>query len=140
MGNLDAKRDWGHARDYVYMQWLMLQQEKPDDYVIASGEQFSVRDFIFWTAEELGFEISFKGSGLNEIGEVTKLHKKINLKVGDVVIKVDSKYYRPTEVSTLLGSSEKAKKLLNWTPKYSARELCREMVKSDYEILARDEN
>lgn len=137
MGNLDAKRDWGHASDYVYMQWLMLQQEKADDYVIATGEQFSVRDFILWAAEELGFEISFKGSGLNEVGEVIKIHNKINLKVGDIVIKVDSKYYRPTEVSTLLGSSEKAKNLLDWAPKYSARELCREMVKSDYEILIR---
>ena len=111
MGNIDSLRDWGHAKDYVEMQWLMLQQDKPDDYVIATGEQFSVRDFIRWSADEIGITLSFEGEGVEEVGVVTKVDKTLSPKVevGDTIIKVDPKYFRPTEVETLLGSPESKK-------------------------------
>ena len=131
MGNLDAKRDWGHAKDYVEMQWLMLQQKKPKDYVIATGNQYSVREFISWTAKNLGFEVDFEGDGEKEIGRVSYIDKNEFLKKGDVVIKVDPKYYRPAEVETLLGDPSKARKELNWIPKIDAKELCKEMVIED---------
>ncbi len=136
IGNLDAKRDWGHAKDYVEMQWLMLQQETPEDFVISSGEQHSVRDFIMWTAEELGIEIIFEGSGINERGIISSLPENYNgnLTIGGVIVKVDKKYFRPNEVDSLLGDSSKAREKLKWKPKISARQMCSEMVKSDFKL------
>ena len=133
LGNIDALRDWGHAKDYVKMQWLMLQQNKPNDYVIATGNQFSVRQFIEWSAEELGVKIKFKGEGINEVGYVDTVYgeKAPNLKPGDEIIKIDPKYFRPTEVENLIGDPSKAKKELNWVPEISAKDLCKEMVQND---------
>ena len=129
LGNLDAKRDWGHAKDYVEMQWLMLQQEKPDDFVIASGKQHSVRDFVDIAATELGIKIAWNGSGVNEKGynENNKL-----------IVSVDPKYFRPTEVETLLGDPSKAKNILKWEPKISFKELVSEMVAEDLSLAKRD--
>ena len=134
MGNLDALRDWGHAKDYVEMQWLMLQQNKPKDYVIATGKQYSVREFLTWTAERLGIEIKFKGKGIKEIGFINKIINKslINIKEGQEIIRVDKGYFRPAEVETLLGDSTKAKKELGWEPKISAQEMCIEMTDFDF--------
>ena len=133
MGNLDALRDWGHAKDYVRMQWMMLQQEKPDDFVIATGKQYSVRQFISWTARELGIEIEFTGEGIDEIGKVTNVDHSsapaVNL--GDVIIRVDPRYFRPSEVETLLGDPTKANELLGWLPEITAQEMCAEMVAHD---------
>ncbi|MDA3916049.1 MAG: GDP-mannose 4,6-dehydratase [Deltaproteobacteria bacterium] len=123
LGNLNAKRDWGHAKDYVKVQWLMLQQEKAEDFVIATGEQYSVRDFVTAAAKELNIDISWKGTGVDEKGYNTKTDK--------VIVAVDSKYFRPTEVETLLGDSSKAKKKLGWTPEISFKELVSEMVEQD---------
>jgi len=133
MGNLDALRDWGHAKDYVKMQWLMLQQDSPDDYVIATGKQYSVRDFISWSANEIGITLKFQGQGVDEVGIVKHIvgNNAPALKIGDIIIKVDRKYFRPTEVETLLGDPSKAKSKLGWIPKISAQEMCAEMVKSD---------
>jgi len=133
MGNIDSLRDWGHAKDYVRMQWMMLQQDKPDDFVIATGEQFSVRDFILWSAAELGITLSFSGSGLDEVAIITKIdgNDAPALKVGDTIVKIDPRYFRPAEVDTLLGDPTKAKKILGWTPKISTLELCKEMVLED---------
>ena len=133
LGNLDSMRDWGHAKDYVEMQWLMLQQEKPEDFVIASGEQYSVRQFILWSANELGIEIEFEGTGLSEIGIVkdVKDSSKTKLRTGEIIIRVDPRYFRPSEVDTLLGDPSKARNKLNWKPKISAHEMCAEMVKDD---------
>jgi GDPmannose 4,6-dehydratase len=133
MGNLDALRDWGHAKDYVKMQWLMLQQDSPDDYVIATGKQYSVRDFISWSAKEIGITLKFQGQGVDEVGIVKHIagDNAPALKIGDIIIKVDRKYFRPTEVETLLGDPSKAKSKLGWIPKISAQEMCAEMVKSD---------
>lgn len=133
MGNLDALRDWGHAKDYVRMQWLMLQQERPEDFVIATGVQHSVRQFIKWSAQELGITLRFEGDGINEVGVVEKLegNNAPSLKVGDVVVKIDSRYFRPTEVETLLGDPVKAKQKLGWVPTISVQELCSEMVAED---------
>ena len=133
MGNIDSLRDWGHAKDYVRMQWMMLQQDKPDDFVIATGEQFSVRDFIIWSAAELGITLSFSGSGLEEVGIVTKIegNDAPALKVGDTIVRIDSRYFRPAEVDTLLGDPSKAKEKLGWEPKISTLELCKEMVLED---------
>jgi len=136
MGNLDALRDWGHARDYVRMQWMMLQQDYPEDFVIATGIQYSVRDFIIWSAKELGLIIEFKGQGLNELGIVRKIQgdKCPSLSIGDVIIKIDERYFRPLEVETLLGDPTKAEKVLKWRPQVSAQEVCAEMVASDLEL------
>ena len=135
MGNIDAKRDWGHAKDYVRMQWLMLQQDKPDDYVIATGQQFTVKEFISWAANDLGFEIEFKGEGVNTIGTVSSIEENkrslLKVKEGDVVVKIDPRYFRPAEVETLLGDPSKAKNILGWEPEISAREMCKEMIQSD---------
>jgi GDPmannose 4,6-dehydratase len=134
MGNMNALRDWGHAKDYVEMQWLMLQQQQPEDFVIATGKQFSVRDFIFWTAEELGIRLEFQDKAESEIGVVSEVldgNKSPKVKVGQVVVRVDSRYYRPTEVETLLGDPTKAKEKLGWYPTISAREMCSEMVAED---------
>jgi GDPmannose 4,6-dehydratase len=133
MGNIDALRDWGHAKDYVRMQWLMLQQEKPEDYVIATGIQFSVRQFIEWSAQELGITLQFKGSGVNEQGVISKIQGSHApaLKIGDVIVKIDPSYFRPTEVETLLGDPSKAKNQLGWVPEITVQEMCREMVRHD---------
>jgi len=137
MGNMDALRDWGHAKDYVRMQWMMLQQERPQDFVIATGEQFSVRTFVEWTAAELGIDLAFSGSGVEELATVAAI-KKINgemrapgLKVGDVILRIDPKYFRPTEVETLLGDPSRAKEVLGWVPTINAEEMCREMTRHD---------
>ena len=129
LGNLDAKRDWGHARDYVEMQWLMLQQEEPDDFVIATGVQYSVRDFINAAANELEMKIHWEGNGLQEIGYWQ----------ANPIVRVDPRYFRPTEVETLLGDPTKAKDKLGWTPKISFKELVAEMVREDFKIAERDE-
>ena len=142
MGNLDSLRDWGHAKDYVRMQWLMLQQKVPEDFVIATGIQFSVRQFIIWSAEELGIKIEFSGAGVNEIGKIKRIsgNKTRKIKVGDVIVKIDPQYYRPTEVESLLGDYSKAKNKLLWKPEITVRQMCSEMIKSDLknakEILA----
>ena len=139
MGNLDALRDWGHAKDFVRMQWMMLQQDVPEDYVIATGQQYSVRDFICWAAEDLGIGLRFEGSGLDEIGIVDTVSGNVATAVrpGDVVVRLDPRYFRPTEVDTLLGDPTKAKEKLGWVPEISAREMCAEMVAADLETARR---
>ena len=139
LGNMSALRDWGHAKDYVEMQWLMLQQDKPDDFVIATGVQYSVRQFVEFAARELGVDIAFGGTGDAEIGTVTRVDgDKAKCQVGDVIVKVDTRYYRPTEVETLLGDPAKAKRELGWTPKITLPELVKEMVEADYTAARRD--
>lgn len=133
MGNMDALRDWGHAKDYVRMQWMMLQQDNPEDFVIATGQQYSVRQFVQWSAEELGIELAFSGVGENEQASVKKItgDNAPGLKVGDVILKIDPKYFRPAEVETLLGDPSKAKIKLGWTPEISVQDMCSEMIQSD---------
>ena len=133
MGNLDALRDWGHAKDYLRMQWMMLQQEKPQDFVIATGVQYSVREFIIWTAAELGITLRFEGQGVDEKAFVAVISgaKAPGLKVGDCVVAVDPRYFRPTEVETLLGDPTKAKTELGWVPEITAQQMCAEMVAED---------
>lgn len=133
MGNMDALRDWGHAKDYVRMQWMMLQQEKPEDFVIATGVQYSVRDFISKSAAELGVQLEFKGQGVDEIAVVTSImgNDAPGLKVGDIIVKVDSHYFRPTEVETLLGDPTNAKNKLGWVPEITLDEMIKEMVSYD---------
>jgi GDPmannose 4,6-dehydratase len=135
MGNMDALRDWGHAKDYVRMQWMMLQQDKADDFVIATGVQYSVRQFIQWSAQELGITLNFEGQGVNEIATVAAIEgcNAPGLKVGDVVVKIDPRYFRPTEVETLLGDPSKAKAKLGWTPEITVQQMCAEMVAADLE-------
>ena len=130
LGNLDSLRDWGHARDYVRAQWLMLQQEKPEDYVIATGEQHSVRAFVERAAAELGMQLRWNGSKLEEQG--------IDADTGRTVVRIDPRYFRPTEVDTLLGDASKARKQLGWTPEIGFAELVREMVESDLRLAQRD--
>lgn len=139
MGNIDALRDWGHAKDYVRMQWLMLQQDTPEDFVIATGQQHSVRDFILWTAEELGITLEFSGTGVNEIATIAAITggDAPSLKVGDVVLKIDPRYFRPAEVETLLGDPTKAHEKLGWQPEISARDMCAEMVAEDLSVAKR---
>lgn len=139
MGNIDSLRDWGHAKDYVRMQWMMLQQEKPEDFVIATGVQYSVREFITWTATELGITVEFTGTGLDEICTVTGIEgdKTPALKIGDVVMRIDPRYFRPAEVETLLGDPAKAKRVLGWVPEITAQEMCAEMVEADLRIARR---
>ncbi|AZQ66683.1 GDP-mannose 4,6-dehydratase [Silicimonas algicola] len=133
MGNIDALRDWGHARDFVRMQWMMLQQDKPSDYVIATGKQHSVRDFITWTAEELGLALAFEGTGLTEVARVTSVRgdKAPAVAPGDIIMRIDPKYFRPAEVETLLGDPGKARLDLGWEPEITARDMCAEMVAQD---------
>lgn len=139
MGNIDALRDWGHAKDYVRAQWMMLQQDRPDDFVIATGKQYSVREFIQWSAAELGVTLDFVGSGLEEQGIVSAVEgdKAPALKPGDVVLRIDPRYFRPAEVETLLGDPTKAKTQLGWEPEISAQEMCAEMVLEDLKIARR---
>jgi GDPmannose 4,6-dehydratase len=143
LGNLSALRDWGHARDYVQMQWLMLQQQQAEDFVIATGTQHSVRDFVQRAAAELGVVVTFSGEGEKEIGTVSAVNKvagelRAKCKVGDVIVRVDPRYFRPTEVETLLGDPTKAKEKLGWVPTTPVEELVREMVESDYTSAKRD--
>jgi len=139
MGNMDALRDWGHAKDYVRMQWLMLQQDQPEDFVIATGVQHSVRQFIQWSAEELGVTLRFEGLGVHEVGIVDHIEgdKAPALKVGQTIVRVDPRYFRPAEVESLLGDPTKAKAKLGWEPVVSVREMCAEMVASDLEEARR---
>jgi GDPmannose 4,6-dehydratase len=131
LGNMDSLRDWGHAKDYVEMQWLMLQQEQPEDFVIATGVQYSVRDFVNAAAKELGMEIRWEGKGVDEKG--------INVATGKHIVQVDPRYFRPTEVETLLGDPTKAREKLGWTPKTTFQELVSEMVREDLKSAERDE-
>lgn len=133
MGNLDSLRDWGHAKDYVRMQWMMLQQDQPEDFVIATGVQYSVRQFIEWSAQELGVTLEFTGEGVDEKGTVVKIEgdKAPALNVGDVIVAVDPRYFRPAEVDTLLGDPTKAKEVLGWVPEITVQEMCAEMVAED---------
>jgi len=139
MGNIDSLRDWGHAKDYVKMQWLMLQQDKAEDFVIATGVQYTVRQFIAWSAEELGITLAFEGEGLEETGRVVSVHgdKAPSVKPGDVLVRIDPRYFRPSEVETLLGDPSKAKEKLGWVPEVSVQEMCAEMVAEDLKIAQR---
>jgi len=139
MGNIDSLRDWGHAKDYVRMQWMMLQQEKPEDFVIATGVQYSVREFITWAAEDLGITLSFEGEGVNEVAVVVDVNPDLAPMVskGQIVMRIDPRYFRPTEVDTLLGNPAKAKEKLGWVPEITAREMCREMVVADHKAARR---
>jgi GDPmannose 4,6-dehydratase len=133
MGNMDALRDWGHAKDYVRMQWMMLQQEQPEDFVIATGVQYSVRQFIEWSAQELGIQLQFEGEGVEEKAVVTAIggDKAPALNVGDVIVRVDPRYFRPAEVETLLGDPTSAMQKLGWVPEITVQEMCAEMVSED---------
>lgn len=139
MGNLAALRDWGHAKDYVRMQWMMLQQDQPEDFVIATGVQHSVRQFILWSAAELGIVLEFKGQGVDEVGIVAAVtgDKAPAVKVGDTVVRVDPRYFRPAEVETLLGDPSKAREKLGWVPEITVQEMCAEMVAHDLDEARR---
>ena len=139
MGNIDALRDWGHAKDYVRMQWMMLQQDKAEDFVIATGVQHSVREFIRWSADELGIELRFEGSGADEIAvvEAVRSDKAPAVKPGDVIMRIDPRYFRPAEVETLLGDPKKAREVLGWEPEITVQEMCAEMVAEDLTIARR---
>ncbi len=139
MGNLDSLRDWGHAKDYVRMQWMMLQQDVADDFVIATGVQYSVREFITWSAAELGITLSFHGDGVDEYGVVDAVAdpEAVVVRPGDVIVRVDPRYFRPAEVETLLGDPTKAKEILGWVPEITAQEMCAEMVAEDLKTARR---
>lgn len=150
LGNMDARRDWGHARDYVEMQWLMLQQAQPEDFVIATGRQFSVRDFVNAAAAELGLALTWRGEGINETAAVAAVDTAraeqaaegkplhIRVRVGDVIVRVDPRYFRPTEVETLLGDAAKARARLGWKPRTTFEEMVREMARHDLALALRD--
>jgi GDPmannose 4,6-dehydratase len=133
MGNIDSLRDWGHAKDYVKMQWLMLQQDQPEDFVIATGVQYTVRQFITWAAAELGLTLRFEGFGVDEIATVVSVDgdKAPAVKAGDIIVRIDPRYFRPSEVETLLGDPSKAKEKLGWVPEITVQEMCAEMVAND---------
>lgn len=139
MGNIDALRDWGHAKDYVQMQWMMLQQDTPEDFVIATGKQYSVREFIQWSAEELGISLRFEGEGVEEVGIVESVNSDFPVAVqpDDTIVRVDPRYFRPAEVETLLGDPSKARERLGWEPEITAREMCAEMIAADLEDARR---
>lgn len=139
MGNMNALRDWGHAKDYVRMQWMMLQQESPEDFVIATGVQYSVRQFIEWSAAELGISLRFEGEGVDEHGIVAEVSgdKAPGVKVGDVIVRIDPRYFRPAEVETLLGDPSNAKNKLGWVPEITVQEMCAEMVAEDLKVAQR---
>jgi GDPmannose 4,6-dehydratase len=139
MGNIDSLRDWGHAKDYVKMQWLMLQQKTPEDFVIATGVQYTVRQFITWSAEELGITLTFEGDGVDEIAKVASVqgNKAPAVKPGDVILRIDPRYFRPSEVETLLGDPTKAKEKLGWVPEITVQEMCAEMVAEDLKTAQR---
>jgi GDPmannose 4,6-dehydratase len=135
LGNMDALRDWGHAKDYVRMQWMMLQQDEPDDFVIATGKQISVREFVRLSAKEVGIELSFEGEGIEETATITSVHQSIApaVSLGDVIVRVDPHYFRPAEVENLLGDPTKAKEKLGWVPEITVEKMCAEMMASDLE-------
>lgn len=136
LGNLKAQRDWGHAKDYVQAMWLMLQQEKPDDYVIATGKTTTVRDFVIMAFNEVGIQLEFRGKGTDEVGVVVSCNdSNYQLETGKVVVKVDPTYYRPTEVDVLVGDATKCKQLLHWQPKYDLKALIKEMMLSDLRLF-----
>jgi GDPmannose 4,6-dehydratase len=139
LGNMDALRDWGHAKDYVRMQWMMLQQDTPEDFVIATGVQYSVREFVRWSAAELGITLRFEGNGIDEQAVVECIEGDLApaLKVGDVIVRVDPRYFRPAEVETLLGDPTKAKQKLGWVPEITVQEMCSEMVREDLKVAQR---
>lgn len=139
MGNIDSLRDWGHAKDYVRMQWMMLQQDEAVDFVIGTGVQYSVREFISWSARELGIELEFSGEGVDEIATVKSVDNNISpsVKTGDVIVRIDPRYFRPAEVETLLGDPTKAKEKLGWVPEITAQEMCAEMVAEDLKTAKR---
>ena len=139
LGNMEALRDWGHAKDYVRMQWMMLQQDVADDFVIATGKQISVRQFVILSAKRLGISLEFTGEGVDEIATVIDFDKSISpdLVLGDVIIRVDPKYFRPTEVETLLGDPTKAKNKLGWIPEITVENMCDEMIDADLDIAKR---
>lgn len=139
MGNIDSLRDWGHAKDYVRMQWMMLQQDAADDFVIATGVQYSVREFITWTACELGIELEFSGEGVDEVATVKSVNREMSpaVKPGDIIMRIDPRYFRPAEVDTLLGDPTKAKENLGWVPEITAQEMCAEMVREDLKTAKR---
>ncbi|MDQ1883748.1 GDP-mannose 4,6-dehydratase, partial [Aeromonas salmonicida] len=139
MGNIDSLRDWGHAKDYVQLQWLMLQQEKPEDFVIATGEQYSVRQFILWAAEEMGMQLCFEGKGVEEVAVVVSAKGELApaVRPGDVILRIDPRYFRPAEVDSLLGDASKAREMLGWKPSISVREMCAEMAAADMKVAQR---
>ena len=139
MGNIDSLRDWGHAKDYVRMQWLMLQQDSPDDFVIATGVQYSVREFMTWAAAELGVSLDFEGAGVDEVARVASVEgdRAKHIKPGQVIMRIDPRYFRPAEVDTLLGNPAKAKEKLGWKPEITAQEMCAEMVAEDLKSAQR---
>ncbi|WP_040665266.1 GDP-mannose 4,6-dehydratase [Nitratireductor aquibiodomus] len=139
MGNIDSRRDWGHAKDYVRMQWMMLQQDEPEDFVIATGVQYSVREFIIWSAKELGVTLEFSGAGVHEVAKVAAIEGDMSpaLKVGDTIVRIDPRYFRPAEVDTLLGDPSKAKAKLGWVPEITAQQMCSEMVREDHKAARR---
>ncbi len=139
LGNLNSLRDWGHAKDYVEMQWLMMQQDQPEDFVIATGVQYSVRQFVEYAALELGIEIVWSGEGVDEIGTVKAVHSdEVKCSVGSRIVAIDERYFRPAEVETLLGDASKARQKLGWTPKIGLAELVQEMVREDLKSAKRD--
>ncbi len=141
LGNLSAKRDWGHAKDYVEAMYLVLQQDKPDDYVIATGITTEIREFVRMTFNEIGIEVEFKGKGVKEKGYVVSCkNKEFNLPAGKQILEIDPRYFRPTEVELLIGDSSKAKKNLGWEPKYNLKKLIKEMVHSDFELMKREQH
>ena len=139
LGNISALRDWGHAKDYVRMQWMMLQQEEPEDFVIATGVQYSVREFVRWSAAELGIELEFEGEGVDEVGRVAAVSGDAapSVQAGDIIVRVDPRYFRPAEVETLLGDPTKAKEKLGWVPEITTQEMCAEMVAEDLKTARR---
>jgi GDPmannose 4,6-dehydratase len=139
MGNIDSLRDWGHAKDYVRMQWMMLQQDVAEDFVIATGVQYSVREFITWSAAHLGITLRFEGEGVDEVGivEAVRGEDAPSVATGDVIVKIDPRYFRPAEVDTLLGDPTKAKEKLGWVPEITAQEMCEEMVAADLKVAKR---
>jgi len=139
LGNLDARRDWGHARDFVYAQWLMLQQDEPEDLVIATGEQYSVREFLLMSGKQLGIEIEFRGAGKDEVGVVRNVSgaDAPNVKEGDTIIRIDPRYFRPAEVETLLGDATRARQVLGWRPEVRVEQLCAEMIATDLDKAKR---
>jgi GDPmannose 4,6-dehydratase len=139
LGNLDALRDWGHARDYVRAQWLMLQQDQPRDFVIATGQQYSVRQFVIWAAAELGVTLRFEGSGVEEVGIVDTVSGAVEtrLQPGDVIVRIDPRYFRPAEVESLVGDASAAREMLDWKPETTAQEMCAEMMATDLDAARR---
>jgi GDPmannose 4,6-dehydratase len=136
LGNLDAKRDWGHAKDYVEAMWLILQQKEPEDFVIATGVSTSIRDFIRMALDEVGIEVEFEGIGISELGIIKKINdNKWKVKIGQTIVKIDPYYFRPTEVDLLIGDASKAKEKLGWTPKLSLQDMIREMIHSDLNLI-----